>query len=133
MELIELGGMIPTSVTTAVTFAGGVRSYRGLRTLRFGSEACCTGAMGIEYQYNRSDDIGRGHTQLVSHESIQHDPFAKFVCFTAHDDGDSFLPGHHAHERGTGARKNCAIGVKRMRAQKDSRNGRRGQIGRERG
>jgi hypothetical protein len=61
MELIELGGMMPTSVTTAVMFAGGVRSYRGLRTLRFSSEVCCTGAMDIEHQHNRSDDR-RQHT-----------------------------------------------------------------------
>lgn len=30
IELIELGGMIPTSVTTAVMLEGGVRSYKGL-------------------------------------------------------------------------------------------------------
>ena len=37
MELIEFGGMTPTSVTTAVIFDGGVKSYRGLRISRCGS------------------------------------------------------------------------------------------------
>ena len=36
MELIEFGGMIPTSVTTAVIEVGGVRSYSGLRISRCG-------------------------------------------------------------------------------------------------
>ena len=36
MELIEFGGMTPTSVTTAVMEVGGVRSYNGLRISRFG-------------------------------------------------------------------------------------------------
>ena len=31
---MESGGMTPTSVTTAVMFVGGVRSYRGLRISR---------------------------------------------------------------------------------------------------
>jgi hypothetical protein len=30
-----VAGIIPTSVTTAVIFVGGVKSYRGLRTWRF--------------------------------------------------------------------------------------------------
>lgn len=36
IELIESGGMTPTSVTTAVMLEGGVRSYNGLRISRFG-------------------------------------------------------------------------------------------------
>lgn len=36
-ELIELGGIVPTSVTTAVMFDGGVRSYKGFRIWRFSS------------------------------------------------------------------------------------------------
>ena len=36
IELIELGGIKPTSVTTAVMLAGGVRSYKGCRISRFG-------------------------------------------------------------------------------------------------
>lgn len=36
MELILLGGINPTSVTTTVIHVGGVRSYRGLRISRFG-------------------------------------------------------------------------------------------------
>jgi hypothetical protein len=31
IELILLGGIKPTSVTTAVIYVGGVRSYRGFR------------------------------------------------------------------------------------------------------
>lgn len=37
MALMEFGGMTPTSVTTAVIFVGGVRSYSGLRISRFGA------------------------------------------------------------------------------------------------
>lgn len=36
IELIEFGGITPTSVTTAVTLVGGVRSYKGLRISRLG-------------------------------------------------------------------------------------------------
>lgn len=39
IELILLGGIKPTSVTTAVIKVGGVRSYSGFRTSRPGSEA----------------------------------------------------------------------------------------------
>jgi len=35
IELILLGGMSPTSVTTAVIYVGGVRSYRGFKFSRF--------------------------------------------------------------------------------------------------
>lgn len=34
IELIELGGITPTSVTTAVMLEGGVKSYSGLRISR---------------------------------------------------------------------------------------------------
>lgn len=36
MELILLGGINPTSVTTAVIHVGGVRSYKGFKISRFG-------------------------------------------------------------------------------------------------
>ena len=36
MELIESGGITPTSVTTAVILDGGVRSYNGSRISRLG-------------------------------------------------------------------------------------------------
>jgi hypothetical protein len=36
IELMELGGMTPTSVTTAVMLVGGVKSYSGFRISRFG-------------------------------------------------------------------------------------------------
>ena len=39
---IELGGMMPTSVTTAVMHDGGVRSYNGLRIERFGRGLCAS-------------------------------------------------------------------------------------------
>lgn len=38
IEPILLGGMSPTSVTTAVIQVGGVRSYRGFKTSRFGAD-----------------------------------------------------------------------------------------------
>lgn len=37
IELIELGGITPTSVTTAVMLVGGVRSYSGFRISRLGA------------------------------------------------------------------------------------------------
>jgi len=36
IELILLGGISPTSVTTAVIYVGGVRSYKGFNFSKFG-------------------------------------------------------------------------------------------------
>lgn len=47
IELMELGGMMPTSVTTAVIFDGGVRSYNGLRISRFGDASRVNDDWGI--------------------------------------------------------------------------------------
>lgn len=46
IELIEFGGMIPTSVTTAVMLEGGVRSYKGLRISRFGVDCRVRESLG---------------------------------------------------------------------------------------
>jgi hypothetical protein len=47
IELIELGGIIPTSVTTAVMLVGGVKSYRGLRISK------------LDCDWMASEDFGR--------------------------------------------------------------------------
>ena|ERR1700726_4476321 len=59
MELIELGGIIPTSVTTAVILVGGVRSYSGLRISRFGWRACSLGTDGYPFLNRDSHMLGR--------------------------------------------------------------------------
>ena len=45
IELILLGGMSPTSVTTAVIPVGGVRSYSGPNTVRFGFDIDCVSSL----------------------------------------------------------------------------------------
>ncbi len=46
IEAIEFGGMMPTSVTTAVILAGGVRSYNGLRICRFADDCVVSESFG---------------------------------------------------------------------------------------
>jgi len=45
---IEVGGITPTSVTTAVIFFGGVRSYNGFRISRLGVFSVASDSRGIE-------------------------------------------------------------------------------------
>ena len=45
---IEVGGITPTSVTTAVIFFGGVRSYNGFRISRLAVFFVASDSRGIE-------------------------------------------------------------------------------------
>ena len=45
---IEVGGITPTSVTTAVIFFGGVKSYRGFRISRLAVFSVASDSRGIE-------------------------------------------------------------------------------------
>ena len=45
---IEVGGITPTSVTTAVIFFGGVRSYSGFKISRFVAFSVVSDSRGIE-------------------------------------------------------------------------------------
>lgn len=45
---MEVGGIIPTSVTTAVIFFGGVRSYNGFNISRFVVFSVASDSRGIE-------------------------------------------------------------------------------------
>lgn len=47
MVPIEVGGMTPTSVTTAVIFFGGVRSYNGFNISRFDVFSVASDSRGI--------------------------------------------------------------------------------------
>lgn len=104
IELIELGGTMPTSVTTAVIFAGGVRSYNGLRISRFGfgtvvsasrgmtdgKVSCATpgGAIYQDYSIVRNTAIKHEDsnvlTKFVLCERVQHDTFRKLVSFATY-------------------------------------------------
>ena len=48
MVPIEVGGITPTSVTTAVIFFGGVRSYNGFNISRFVAFSVASDSRGIE-------------------------------------------------------------------------------------
>ena len=48
IELILLGGMSPTSVTTAVMYVGGVKSYNGFSISRF-----CPGGTVFKFEFRR--------------------------------------------------------------------------------
>jgi hypothetical protein len=55
IELIELGGITPTSVTTAVILEGGVRSYSGLRISRL----CCFLRVSVSFDRVRGKEEKR--------------------------------------------------------------------------
>lgn len=61
IELILLGGMSPTSVTTAVMYVGGVKSYNGFNISRF-----CLGGTVFEFKFRRVIVRGTFDIQIIS-------------------------------------------------------------------
>jgi hypothetical protein len=56
---MEFGGIIPTSVTTAVILLGGVRSYKGLRISKFVSDCkASVSLLRFEGKVERNVPIG---------------------------------------------------------------------------
>lgn len=67
---IELGGIMPTSVTTAVMHDGGVKSYNGLKIERFGRGfKLCGSLCEVEAGGNGVGAVHK-HTCLSRHRSI---------------------------------------------------------------
>ena len=61
IELILLGGMSPTSVTTAVMYVGGVKSYNGFSISRF-----CPDGTVFELEFRRVIVIGTFEIRIIS-------------------------------------------------------------------
>ena len=60
IELILLGGMSPTSVTTAVMYVGGVKSYNGFNISRF------SGGTVFRFEFRRVIVRGTFNIQEIS-------------------------------------------------------------------
>ena len=61
IELILLGGMSPTSVTTAVMYVGGVKSYNGFRISRF-----CPEGTVFKLEFRRVNVRGTFDIRIIS-------------------------------------------------------------------
>ena len=100
---IEVGGITPTSVTTAVIFFGGVRSYNGFRISRLAVFSVASDSRGIEIgnveniPFNGPAGITNEHlwvllyvlnqrTELIFRETVQLHRLRYFVRLAANDD-----------------------------------------------
>ena len=83
IELIEFGGITPTSVTTAVMLVGGVRSYNGLRISRLGRLWSINDSRGfVRGNEENKSPIGaawRGSQVMVICDAAMHDPPSSFL------------------------------------------------------
>jgi hypothetical protein len=109
---MELGGMIPTSVTTAVMLLGGVKSYNGFRISRlvsgwrvrvlfdrFVGKVVRNVPIGATFVVSEGK-IFHTHTrtQFILGETVELNPFGKFVCLATYQDRNRVLFGHHCHQ-----------------------------------
>lgn len=124
MELMELGGMTPTSVTTAVMHDGGVRSYSGLRISRLGRLCSCNNSRGfVRGNDENVSPMGAARfvirelnaenvlllTELILGETVQLNTLGELVRLTTNNNGHRMLLRHHGYQGGARSRIDCAI------------------------
>jgi len=99
---IEVGGITPTSVTTAVIFFGGVRSYNGFRISRLAVFFVASDSRGIEIgnveniPFNGPAGMTNEllavtcvlnrRTELIFRETVQLQCLRDLVCLATNDD-----------------------------------------------